>query len=149
MALAVFSLSPVSITTWIPMFCSSLMACGESSFITSATAITPISTPSFAKNNGVLPASDKASAWAFTAVGTVVLVLINFKLPPLRQLPCQTAVRPLPGSAWNSETSSKSMPTAFSKMAFASGCSLRFSNTAARWSSSSLETPSAGSRSVT
>ena len=56
-AFAVRSLSPVSMTTRMPMFCSSRTACGLSSLITSATAITPSNFPSRLKYRGVLPAS--------------------------------------------------------------------------------------------
>ena len=45
MASAVRWLSPVSITTRMPMFCSSRMARGLSSLMVSATATTPSSLP--------------------------------------------------------------------------------------------------------
>ena len=61
-AFAVRSLSPVSITTWIPMFWSSFTALGLSSLITSATAMIPINVPFWLKNSGVFPCSDKCSA---------------------------------------------------------------------------------------
>ena len=57
MAFAVRSLSPVSITTRMPMFCSSFTARGLSSLMTSATAIIPRSFPSRLKYSGVFPAS--------------------------------------------------------------------------------------------
>ena len=55
MASAVRWLSPVSITTRMPMFRSSRMARGLSFLMVSATAITPNSRPSLPKNSGVLP----------------------------------------------------------------------------------------------
>ena len=64
-ALAVRSLSPVSITTWMPIFCISLTARGLSTLIVSATAIIPISLPSQAKNNGVFPSSESCSDITF------------------------------------------------------------------------------------
>ena len=77
MAFAVRSLSPVSMTTWIPMFCNSLIACGLSSLMTSATAITPNKRSSFPKNNGVLPASASLSAFFCISPSTDTLLLIN------------------------------------------------------------------------
>ena len=62
MAFAVRSLSPVSITTSIPIFCSSFTACGLSSRITSATAIIPASAPFFINISGVFPSSASFSA---------------------------------------------------------------------------------------
>ena len=74
---AITSLSPVSMTTWIPMFCNSLIACGLSSLMTSATAITPNKRSSFPKNNGVLPASASFSAFFCISPSTDTLLLIN------------------------------------------------------------------------
>ena len=65
MASAVRWLSPVSITTRMPMACSWRMASGLSSLMVSATAMTPSSRPSPPKKRGVLPCS--ASAWACPA----------------------------------------------------------------------------------
>ena len=64
MAWAVRSLSPVSMTTLRPMFCSSLMACGLSSFTVSATAMTPRGCflVSLAKYMGVLPSPESLAA---------------------------------------------------------------------------------------
>ena len=64
-AFAVRSLSPVSMTTWIPIFCSSRIARGLSSFITSATAMIPINLSSLAKNKGVFPSSASSCACSF------------------------------------------------------------------------------------
>ena len=77
MAFAVRSLSPVSMTTWMPMFRISLMAAGLSSLITSATAIMPQSAPSRAKNKGVLPSSENCSERVFISSETVTCSLIN------------------------------------------------------------------------
>ena len=81
-AFAVLSLSPVSITTWIPIFCSSLTAFGLSSLMTSATAMIPISWSSFAKNNGVFPSAARSSAFFSVPASTEVFVWINFLFPP-------------------------------------------------------------------
>ena len=56
-AFAVRSLSPVSITTLIPIDCNSLTACLLSGFMTSATAIIPTSSSFFTKRRGVFPSS--------------------------------------------------------------------------------------------
>ena len=67
---AVRSLSPVSMTTWIPMFWSSRIACGLSSLIISATAMMPTSFSFSAKNSGVFPLSARASDFFFISSGT-------------------------------------------------------------------------------
>ena len=64
MAPAVRSLSPVSMTTSIPMFCSCRTASAESSLITSATAMIPARLPSSAKNSGVFPCAASRSLCA-------------------------------------------------------------------------------------
>ena len=74
-AFAVRSLSPVSITTWIPIFCSSRIARGLSSLITSATAIIPSNSCSppeacRLKNSGVLPSDARRSACRFLSSET-------------------------------------------------------------------------------
>ncbi|CDC69687.1 uncharacterized protein BN580_00588 [Candidatus Colimorpha enterica] len=61
-AFAVFSLSPVSMTTRMPISRSCLTASGLSSLITSATAIIPQSLPPQEKNSGVLPSDASPSA---------------------------------------------------------------------------------------
>ena len=98
-ALAVRSLSPVSMTTWIPMFCNSRIACGLSSLITSATATTPANFPSFVKNNGVFPSSANASAVCFICTGTSACSRIKFRFPPASGTPSHIPVNPFPGTA--------------------------------------------------
>ena len=71
-ARAVRSLSPVSITTWIPIFCNCFMASALSSLMVSATAMMPRSVSSFAKNSGVLPSSANWSACALRFSGRFV-----------------------------------------------------------------------------
>ena len=61
MARAVRSLSPVSMTTSMPIFRSSRTACGLSGLMTSATAMTPRSLPFSLNSSGVLPSSASAS----------------------------------------------------------------------------------------
>ena len=87
MAFAVRSLSPVSITTRMPMFCSSLTARGLSSLMTSATAIIPRSFPSRLKYNGVLPCSASFSAFARISSDTAATLPIKFAFPPQSSLP--------------------------------------------------------------
>ena len=77
MASAVRGLSPVSITTRMPIFWSSLTAWGLSSLMTSATAITPSSIPSRLKNMGVFPWADSASALAWVSRDTAARVLMK------------------------------------------------------------------------
>ena len=62
MALAVTSLSPVNITTSMPIFLNSLIAALELSFTTSATAIIPITLSVSANISGVLPFLEYLSA---------------------------------------------------------------------------------------
>ena len=61
MARAVRSLSPVSMTTSMPIFRSSRTACGLSGLMTSATAMTPRSLLFSLNSSGVLPSSASAS----------------------------------------------------------------------------------------
>ncbi len=106
MAFALLSLSPVSITTWMPMLCSLLIAAGLSSRMASATAIKPKKRLPFKKARGVLPAAASSSAFFLSASDIEVWLSINFTLPPQRVSPCREAVRPFPGRAVKSETSS-------------------------------------------
>ena len=64
MAAAVFALSPVSMTTRIPIRLSWVIAAGDSSLITSATPIRPRSFPFLANASGVFPMDARASASA-------------------------------------------------------------------------------------
>ena len=125
-ALAVLSLSPVSITTLMPIFCNSLTACGLSSLITSATAIIPNSLSPFIKNRGVLPSSESLSALLNISFEIPIIEEIYFLLPPIILLPLYSADNPLPDSALKSVTSYgfKESSSAFTIIAFASGCSL-------------------------
>ena len=82
MALAVLSLSPVSMTTSMPIFCISLTAWAESSLMTSATAIMPVSFPSLSKNRGVFPCTARSRAFARMVSGISVRPEINFSDPP-------------------------------------------------------------------
>ena len=148
-ACAVRSLSPVSITTRMPIPCSSRTAWGLSALMASATAITPRSLPSRAKNRGVLPDSASCSACLRTPSFTWARWLMNSMLPPVMAAPSTAADRPLPGTARKSTASGRLRSPAYARTARASGCSLFFSSAAARVSSSSLVTPSAGSTSVT
>ena len=151
MAFAVRSLSPVSITTCRPMLCSSRTASAESALIGSATAITPSSAPSRAKNSGVRPASASFSASCRSAAGSSVCPSMNVPEPPSRRAPSSMASTPLPGSARNPSTGGGAIPSACARrrIALASGCSEYCSSAAAKRSSSAFPIPSAGNRSVT
>ena len=119
-ALAVRSLSPVSMTTWIPMFCSSLIASGLSSFITSATAIIPISFRSLLKNRGVFPSSASLSAVSFILSDISAFWLMKFRFPPQIRDPFTLPESPLPGTAWKSSVSNFSkegVSSAFTRIA--------------------------------
>ena len=109
MASAVRWLSPVSITTRMPMFCSSWMARGLSSLMVSATAMTPISLPAPPKKRGVLPCAERAAASFCNASGTSTLVAMKLALPPKISMPSSLAERPLPGRAVKSVTSGHAM----------------------------------------
>ena len=150
-ASAVLALSPVSMTTWMPMFLSSAIAFALSALIVSATAMMPRSFPSSVKRSGVLPSSASASALALSSAGIRVFLPTKERLPPMSVFPPRTAVRPFPGSAENEDTSSASIlrSSAPAMTAFASGCSLFISREAAFRSSSFSEMPSAGMISVT
>ena len=150
-AFAVRSLSPVSMTTFMPRDLSSRMAFGLSSLITSATAMIPKSFPSAAKKTQVFPSSERTSAFAVTPSGTSAAWRMNERLPPETLSVPREASSPLPGSALKSVTSSALIPcsSAFRKIAFASGCSLFLSSDNASPNRSSSEKPSAGKISVT
>ena len=137
-AFAVLSLSPVSITTLIPMPLSSSMACAESSLMVSATAIIPASLPPKVNSSGVLPSAASCSAPALRSAGTDAVAEIYLRLPPASSFPSRTALRPFPGSASKPSTSGISIPSALADTALASGCSLFASRAAASLRSSSL-----------
>ena len=126
MAFAVLSLSPVSMTTLIPISFKSLTAAGLSSFIVSATAIRPHNLLSCAKRSGVFPSFASSSAFCLISSDTFICLLINLKLPPVIVPPLYCAVRPFPGSILNPSTSSAFifLLSASFTTAFASGCSL-------------------------
>ena len=151
MARAVRSLSPVSITTRIPIFCSSFTARGLSSLMTSATAIIPSIFPSSLKNSGVFPSSESFAACSSICFERTAFFVISARLPPQSSFPFRFATRPFPGSAEKSLTSSRARPfsSASARIARASGCSLLCSSAKAPFKSSSSLTPSAGTRSVT
>ena len=108
MASAVRWLSPVSMTTLMPMACSSRMARGLSSLMVSATAMTPSRRPAPPKNSGVLPCAESSAAACASSAGTVTLVPVKAALPPKISLPSSLALRPLPGRAAKSVTSGAS-----------------------------------------
>ena len=113
-AFAVISLSPVSMTTWIPIFLSSLTACGVSSFMVSATAIIPISLLSFVKRTGVLPcAANLSRASLINASVLSRIPVINFAFPPATVSAPSFAFSPFPGKISNSVVSLSSISFSF------------------------------------
>ena len=133
MALAVCSLSPVSITTLIPIFLSCLTASGLSSFIVSATAMIPQSLSSAAKNRGVFPSFENSTDFARISSDTFTNLLTKARFPAFIILPASIAVRPFPTTALKSVTSATAISSVLARsiMAFASGCSLLASTDAA------------------
>ena len=93
-ALAVRSLSPVSMTTLRPIPLSSATASWLSGFIVSATAIRPINFPSSTKNIGVLPSADRLSAAALTSSPTAAFSAAKERFPPIILLPSITPFSP-------------------------------------------------------
>ena len=150
-ARAVFSLSPVSITTRIPILRSCAIAFGLSSFMVSATAIIPSSAPSLAKRSGVFPSSAKVSVCFKISFSTVICSLIYFTLPPSILRPSTVAASPFPGKASKFSASLYVIccVSISAIIARASGCSLFASSPAAKRKSSCSFTPSAGTISVT
>ena len=108
-AAAVRSLSPVNITTCMPIFLSCDTASVLSSFKVSATAIIPSMLLPSAKIRGVLPCSERSSA-RFPASrspsSSEQTSFIYDILPPYIFCPDRDAVRPLPGIAEKSTVSS-------------------------------------------
>ena len=145
------SLSPVIITTSIPILCRFSIALLLSGLIVSATAIIPIKRLSYIKHNGVFPSADSSSAVRRSSAGITVWLSINLMLPPVIRLPSRTALRPFPGRAEKSDTSDGSFlsSSAFAITAFARGCSLLASRETATFKSCSLSYPFAAIISVT
>ena len=81
MASAVRRLSPVSITTCMPMFLSCFMASGLSGFMVSATDISPSTRSSLVKKSGVSPFSESVRASFFRSSGICETELIKLMLP--------------------------------------------------------------------
>ena len=152
MAAAVRSLSPVSITVRMPMALSSATAARLVGFTVSATAITPSSLPSAAKNSGVLPSSARRRARAPISPVSTPCASIMRRLPASTATPSTAADRPSPGTCMKPSTrASAAIPRASAKphTARASGCSLGCSTASAVASRRSSGAPGAGSTSVT
>ncbi len=105
-AFAVRSLSPVSITTRIPICFNSSTAILLSSFKTSATAMIPRNCPSCAKNSGVFPSPASCMASFLLSLGTSIYCSINEAFPPHKRVPFNAAASPFPATAAKSSTSS-------------------------------------------
>ena len=151
MALAVRALSPVSMTTRMPIFFSCRMASPESALMVSATATIPRSLPSFANSRGVLPCSARVCARSDISWETGTRADTYFRLPPSSSSPASLPRRPLPGRASKSSRLAGVMsffsPSA--RMALARGCSLLASRARDRARSFSSLMPCSGTRSVT
>ena len=150
-ALAVFSLSPVSMTTCIPIPFNWLMASRLSSLMVSATAMIPRSFPSASKNIGVFPSSASFSDRVFVSSDTTANCMMYFIFPPCTACPSTFALSPFPGIAAKSTASMIFIlsSAALSFIAFANGCSLFASRLAASLKSSSSVFPFSGKMSVT
>ena len=150
-AFVVLSLSPVSMTTLIPISFKSLIAAGLSSFIISATAIIPHTLSSCIKRSGVFPSSASFSALLPNSSDTSACSLINLKLPPVILFPLYDAVRPFPGSTLKSSKASAFifLHSASLTIAFANGCSLFISREYASLNKVSLSYSLIGIISVT
>ena len=151
MAFAVRSLSPVSMTTRMPISCISATARLLSSRSTSATAMMPMNLPPWLKKIGIFPESASWQAVWRASRGTLHQPSMNSALPAAISFPSSTPASPPPGKVSNSETSPQLTPSAlaFASTALASGCPLFFSSITAILSRRSGLTPFCGSRSVT
>src|SRR3989442_1264622 len=99
MASAVRRLSPVSMTTSMPMDFSARTASTECSFNVSATAITPSTLPSTARIMAVFPASSIVWRIDSAACKGMLALAISIRFPRRTRRPPITAPTPLPGSA--------------------------------------------------
>ena len=129
MASATFSLSPVSMTTFSPIFFISLMAFVLSLRRVSETAIKPRTVSSKPNQRTVLPSASKASDLLRRSDGILEYARASSFLPPHPFLPSIIPSTPKPGSALNEEILF-SFTLSFSAlffMAFERGCSLSFS----------------------
>ena len=133
------------------MACRSATAWRLVGLTTSATAMTPSSSPSAAKKSGVLPSSAMRSWIASRVAPRTPKASIMRRLPARQTLPSTLPWMPWPGICENSVTGRKGAPRrlASSTMARARGCSESASSEAAAVSSVSSETCACGARSVT
>ena len=150
---AVRSLSPVSITTRMPISFSSSTASLLSALSVSETAMIPSTLSPHANRSGVLPSCASACARRSMSAGTGMRELIYPRLPPRSSAPPSSSLppTPLPGYASKSETSGsvRSLSCASCTMARPRGCSLFFSSAPASSRSRSSDTPSAHERPLT
>ena len=106
MAAAVRSLSPVSITVRMPMSFSTARAAALEGFTVSATATMPRSSPSWEKNNGVLPSSASCLAASGNAPVSMPRASIMRRLPASEGWSSTSAATPSPGICLKSSTRS-------------------------------------------
>ena len=151
MASAVRGLSPVSITTSMPIFLNSPMASRLVGFSTSAAAIIPSIFPSAPNISGVFPSSPSllsVSAMPDVSIPSSLMRLsfpAKYEVPPISAFaPFPNKARKFPAASWVTPRFSASAITASAK-----GCSLPASIDAAFDKSSSSDTPPAGIISVT
>ena len=144
-ALAVISLSPVSITIPSPARLRSDTASRAFSLTVSATAITPSVLPSVPTISGVFPSSANFCTASPQAALFAPYFSAKAALPTKTFLPPTEPSIPIPKTATNSSASAIPNPrSAHSSItAEASGCSLFFSNAPASASTSSSVAPNA------
>ena len=126
---AVFLLSPVIITVFIPISDSSLIALALSSFIVSATAIIPKNSFSEAKYIGVFPLFESFSDSFSASSGIFAMFFIKSAFPAYIFSPAISAHIPFPGRTSNFSVFRILLfsLSPFCTIAFARGCSLFFS----------------------
>ena len=153
MAWAVWTLSPVNITTSRSIRRSLANPSYASGFTVSATAISPMARLSQAKNIGVFPWAARSEACSANPFSGTSESSIKARLPNRTMRPLTWAEMPRPGIAWNPDAGSNVSPRLWASMTMVSprGCSEPRSADAARNSNSCSEDPAAPetTRSVT
>ena len=141
-ALAVRALSPVIITTSIPIFCKASTPALAESLTVSATAINPVSLPSTASTITVFPCSPSFARGRLARLIFISSLSIIFIFPNTTLCLPTSPSTPCPAIALNLVTGSntKFSSSAFFTIASAKECSDPFSTDAASCSSFSLVT---------
>ena len=153
MALAVRSLSPVSITTESPKPCRRSIACRELARMGSDTATRPASIPSTATYTGVLPCAESSAACGASGATEMPPSCRKAALPTASVFDATTPCAPRPVMEWKRSgvVSTRPRAVAARTIASASGCSLERSSDAVHCRRSSSATGDVGTitRSVT